>query len=78
MPTKSRAWIEAECLKLARRCLGGGEIQYVAIRRLRPKGTRPNWKVADIVPQPSLLISGEVRAVLAHLTGTDALEDERG
>jgi len=30
MPTKSRAWIGAECLKLARGCLGGSEIHYVA------------------------------------------------
>jgi hypothetical protein len=47
-PTKSRAWLEAECLKLARRTLGGSEIQRVTIRRLHPKGMGPNWKVADI------------------------------
>src|SRR5437899_10990544 len=47
MPTKSGEWLEAECLKLARRTLGGSEIQYVTIRRLHPKGTGPNWKVAD-------------------------------
>jgi hypothetical protein len=35
-------------------------IHYVAIRRLRQKDAGHNWKVADIVPQPSLLISGEV------------------
>jgi hypothetical protein len=35
------------------------EIHYVAIRRLRKKDTGHNWKVAYIVPQPSLLISGE-------------------
>jgi hypothetical protein len=51
MPTKSRAWIEAERLKLARGCLGGGEIHYVAIRRLRQKDAGHNWKVADIVPR---------------------------
>jgi hypothetical protein len=34
-PTKSGAWIEAESLKLARGCLGGSEIQYVAISRHR-------------------------------------------
>ena len=76
MPTKSREWLEAQCLKLARRCLGGSEIQYVTVRRLRPKGTGPNWKVADIIPQPTPLVSGEVRDALAHLTGTFALEDE--
>jgi hypothetical protein len=61
-PTKSRAWFEAECLKLARRTLGGSEIQLVTIRRLHPKGMGPNWKVADIIPQPAPLVSGEVRA----------------
>ncbi len=61
-PTKSRAWLEAECLKLARRTLGGSEIQRVTIRRLHPKGMGPNWKVADIIPQPTPLVSGEVRA----------------
>jgi hypothetical protein len=61
-PTKSRAWLEAECLKLARRTLGGSEIQRVTIRRLHPKSMGPNWKVADIIPQPTPLVSGEVRA----------------
>jgi hypothetical protein len=37
MPTKSRAWIEAECLKLARGCLGGSEIHYVG----EPPATNP-------------------------------------
>jgi len=61
-PTKRRAWFEAECLKLARRTLGGSEIQLATIRRLHPKGMGPNWKVADIIPQPTPLVSGEVRA----------------
>ena len=76
MPTKSGEWLEAECLKLARRTLGGSEIQYVTIRRLHPKGTGPNWKVADLIPQPTPLVSREVRDALAHLTGIYALEDE--
>jgi hypothetical protein len=76
MPTKSRDWLEAECLTIARRTLGGSEIQRVMIRRLPPKGTGPNWKVADLIPQPTLLVSAEVRDALAHLTGTYALEDE--
>src|SRR6266705_2102175 len=65
-PTKSRAWLEAECLKLARRTLGGSEIQRVTIRRLHPKDMGPNWKVADIIPQPTPLVSEHVRAALAH------------
>jgi hypothetical protein len=75
-PTKSRAWLEAECLNLARRTLGGSEIQLVTIRRLHPKGMGPNWKVADIIPQPTPLVSEHVRAALAHLTGAYSLEEE--
>jgi hypothetical protein len=75
-PTKSRAWLEAECLNLARRTLGGSEIQLVTLRRLHPKGMRPNWKVADIIPQPTPLVSEHVRAALAHLTGAYSLEEE--
>ena len=75
-PTKSREWLEAECLKLARQTLGGDKIQRVTIRRLRPKGTGPNWKVADIIPQPALPLSVEIRAKLAHLPDTYAVEEE--
>jgi hypothetical protein len=75
-PTKSRAWLEAECLNLARRTLGGSEIQLVTIRRLHPKALGPNWKVADIIPQPTPLVSEHVRAALAHLTGAYSLEEE--
>ena len=75
-PTKSRAWLEAECLKIARRTLGGSEIQLVTIRRLHPKGAGPNWKVADIIPQPAPSVSGELRQALAPLTASYTLEDE--
>jgi len=34
------------------------------------------YKVADLIPQPTPLVSREVRDALAHLTGTYALEDE--
>jgi hypothetical protein len=37
----------------------------------------PYWKVADISPEPSLLVSGKMRDQLAHLTGIYALEDNR-
>lgn len=75
-PTRSRKWLEAECLKLARQAPGGSEIACVTIRRLRPNGARTNWKVADLIPQPSLLVSRKVRGALAPLTGAYALEDE--
>jgi hypothetical protein len=76
MPTKSRAWLEAECLKIAARVLGGREMLGVTIRRLHPKGTGPNWKVADLIPQPTVIVSREVRDALAYLPGTYALEQD--
>jgi hypothetical protein len=75
LPTRSRDWLEAECLRLARGIPGGNKIQCIMIRRLRPKGAGTNWKVADIVPQPSLLTSNNLRAALARLTEKYALED---
>jgi hypothetical protein len=76
MPAKSRDWLEAECLRLASRTPGGKEIQRVTIRRLHPRGTGANWKVADLIPQPALAFSAEVRASLADLPTTYALETE--
>ncbi len=64
---KRQPWLEAECLEVARLTLGASEVQRVTIRRLHQKGTDPNWKVADINPQPTPLLSGEVRDALAHL-----------
>jgi hypothetical protein len=75
-PGKSREWLEVECLKIARRTSGGSEIERVTIRRLHPTNRGINWKVADLIPQPSLLVSGKVRARLARLTGKYALENE--
>ena len=51
-----RGGMPEACQRLPRR----SEIHYVAIRRLRQKDTGHNWKAADIVLQPPLLISGEV------------------
>jgi hypothetical protein len=76
MPTRSRAWLEAECLTIARRTAGGKGVERVMIRRLNPKGIGPNWKVADIIPQPAPSVSGELRQALAPLTATYTLEDE--
>jgi hypothetical protein len=67
--------LEAECLRLAGQT-GGNDIQRVTIRRLRPKGAGPTWKVADIIPQSPLPLSAEIRAKLAHLPGTYDVEDE--
>ena len=76
MLIKSREWLETECLKVATRAVGAGEIERVTLRRLSPKGSGPNWKVADLIPQQTLAVSGEVRDALAHLPGKYALEDD--
>jgi hypothetical protein len=75
-PAKSRDWLEAECLRLASRAPGGSQIQRVTIRRLHARGTGPNWKVADLIPQPALAFSAQVRALLADLPATYTLENE--
>jgi uncharacterized protein YeaO (DUF488 family) len=74
METKSRDWLEAECLRLANETRGGREIQRVIIRRLNPKGAGPNWKAADLIPLPALALNDEVRATFAHLPETYALD----
>lgn len=76
MPTKSRDWLEAECLKLAQQIRSGREIERVTVRRLSIKDGSPNWKVADLIPQPAMQFSADVRAALAHLPEKYALEGE--
>jgi hypothetical protein len=76
LPAKSRDWIEAECLNLAKQVRGGDAIQRVIIRRLRPVRGGPNWKPADVVPQPDLALIDKVRAALADLPSLYVLEDE--
>jgi hypothetical protein len=75
-PAKSRDWLEAECLRLVSRAPGGGQIQRVTIRRLHARGTGPNWKVADLIPQPTLAFSTQMRALLADLPAIYTLENE--
>jgi 4,5-dihydroxyphthalate decarboxylase len=40
-----------------------GVIQRVIIRRLRLMGGGPNWKTADVLPQPDLALIGKVRGL---------------
>jgi hypothetical protein len=53
------------------------EIQYVTITRLRPNGSGPRGKVADIVSQPSLQTGGTVQEALTRLTDTYAVLGQR-
>lgn len=77
MPEKSREWLEAECLRLAKQIRSGREIERITVRRLGSRNGAPNWKVADIIPQPAMKFSADVRAALAHLPGKYALEGDR-
>jgi hypothetical protein len=45
-------------------------------KSLFEKGAGPNWKVADIIPQPTAPVSEVVRAALAHLPDAYHLEEE--
>ena len=65
MPTKSRDWLEVEFLRLAQRVLGEKKSSASQSGGCIPKGTGPDWKVADIIPQPSLAVSGKIRDRLA-------------
>jgi hypothetical protein len=50
MPEKSRDFIEAECLKVAKRQLGCHDLKAVHIGRTRPRGSGPNWEVLGFTP----------------------------
>src|SRR5262249_46703249 len=57
--------------------LGEGlEAQALRGPTLHPKGAGPNWKVADLIPQPTAPVSEVVRAALAHLPDAYHLEEE--
>jgi hypothetical protein len=47
---KSRAFIEAECVKAASAQNLCQELKHVRIRRLFPKGTAGNWEPAEFEP----------------------------
>jgi hypothetical protein len=43
MPEMSREFLEAETLRVARRCLGCGDLEAVKIARAEPTGSGPAW-----------------------------------
>jgi len=57
---KSRAFIEAECVKAASAQNLCRELKHVRIRRLFPSGTAANWEPAKF--EPPLLPVGECTA----------------
>jgi hypothetical protein len=50
MPEKSRAFIEAECLRVTRLQLGCHHVRGVRIGRTKPIGSGPNWEVLGFDP----------------------------
>jgi hypothetical protein len=59
-PQKSRAFIEAECVKAAITHNLCRELKHVKIRRLFPSGDAPNWQPAEF--EPPLSTVGECKA----------------
>ena len=57
---KSRAFIEAECVKAAQADILCRELKHVKIRRLFPSGMAANWQPAEF--EPPLSTVGECMA----------------
>jgi len=74
-PQKSRAYIEAECLKTAGTQNLCRELKHVRIRRLFPSGSGPNWEPAEF--EPALSTVGECMAqkAISSLPDSYALAD---
>jgi hypothetical protein len=73
MPEKTKDFLEAECLKVARRQLGCRDLKAVRIVSLRPRGSGPNWEVLGFTPDlPPRAKEGAMEAI-DGLRGTYAL-----
>jgi hypothetical protein len=67
---KSRAFIEAECVKTASTQNLCRELKHVRIRRLFPSGSAANWEPAEFEPLYRPLANVRRKRRLAHsLTG---------
>ena len=73
MPEKSRAFLEAESLRVAKSCLGCGDLTAVKIARVDPPGSGPNWRPVAFEPPLPPLAENEARQAIAPLTGTYSL-----
>jgi hypothetical protein len=65
MPEKSREFIEAQCLKLARGQPGCDHLRGVRIGRTKPRGSAPNWEVFGFDPDLPLPEGGRSNALKA-------------
>jgi hypothetical protein len=74
MPEKDAAFIEAECLKVARHALGCSHLQGVRIGPLKPKGSGPNWEVYEFSPTLPPMADAEARKTIAPIQQRYALK----
>jgi hypothetical protein len=76
MSEMTRAFLEAESLRMAKSCLGCGDLTAVKIERLDPPGSGPNWRPSAFEPALPPLAEQEARQAIAALTGKYALAKE--
>jgi hypothetical protein len=57
---RSRAWLEAECVRVLKDQMECRGVQTVKILQLHPKGAGPNWQPTEF--HPPLTLEGESRA----------------
>jgi len=69
MPEMTREFLEAESLKVTRRCVGCHGLQAVKILRVEPPGTGPNWYPSEFIPPLPSDAEKEARLAIAKLTG---------
>jgi hypothetical protein len=50
-PERTADFLEAECLKMARRRLHCGHLEVVKIGPMRPIGSGPNWELLAFKPE---------------------------
>ena len=72
---KTRAFIEAECLKAARTQNLCRELKHVKIRRLFPSGTGPNWEPAEFEPALSTVGACMAQKAISSVHDSYALAD---
>jgi hypothetical protein len=70
---KSRAFIEAECVKTASAQNLCRELKHVKIRRLFPSGTAANWEPAEFEPPLSPVGECMAQKAISSLPDTYAL-----
>jgi hypothetical protein len=73
IPERSKAFIELECLKVARGAVGCSDLRAVRIGRLKPRGGGPNWEVLGFSPELDKLAHDEALEKIAPLRQMFAL-----